>query len=170
MKRRIGAIKGKPIIEGGDTNLLTNNEILVQNNKIIVRKDNELKELGNSGSSDSGDTIDLDTIITGFYLGTKDLDSSYSYFIYDPKIDISEHIHKESNGVYTTDFQILYNLKGNNDSLIVTTNIDNLCFTQAWEGKSPAVQTEGWYLIPKVQNQQGSAIVDTILPAIIILH
>lgn len=41
MKRRIGTIKGKPIIEGGDTNILTNNEILVQNNKIIVRKDNE---------------------------------------------------------------------------------------------------------------------------------
>lgn len=170
MKRRIGAIKGKPIIEGGDTNILTNNEILVQNNKIIVRKDNELKELGNSSSSDSGDTIDLDTIITGFYLGTHDLDSSYTYFTYNPKINISEHIHKESNGVYTTDFQTLYNLKGSNDSLIITTNIDNLCFAQDWEVKSPAVQTEGWYLIPKVQNQQRDATVDTILPAIIILH
>lgn len=51
MKRRIGTIKGKPIIEGGRTNILTNNEILVKNNKIIVRKDNELKELGNSESS-----------------------------------------------------------------------------------------------------------------------
>lgn len=51
MKKRIGTIKGKPIIEGGDTNILTNDEILVQNNKIIVRKDNELKELGNSESS-----------------------------------------------------------------------------------------------------------------------
>ena len=51
MKKRIGTIKGKSIIEGGDTNILTNNEILVQNNKIIVRKDNELRELGNSESS-----------------------------------------------------------------------------------------------------------------------
>lgn len=51
MKRRIGTLKGKPIIEGGDTNILTNKEILVQNNKIIVRKDNELKELGNNESS-----------------------------------------------------------------------------------------------------------------------
>lgn len=170
MKRRIGTIKGKPIIEGGDTNILTNNEILVQNNKIIVIKDNELKELGNSSSSDSGDTIDLDTIITGFYLGTRDLDSSYSYFIYDPKIDISEYIHKESNGVYTTDFQTLYNLKGSNDSLIVTTNINNLCFAQSWEKKSHVAQTEGWYLIPIAQKQQYDVTVDTILPVIIILH
>lgn len=174
MKRRIGTIKGKPIIEGGGVNTLTDNEILVENNKIIYRENGELKQLGNSGSSDSdggGDsTIDLDTIITGFYLGTQEFDSSYSFQTYTPNVDISKYIHKESNGIYTTDYQTLYNLKGSNDYLIVTTNIDNCCFVQSWTESSPAAQGEGWYLIPKDQNQQYDAIVDTILPAIIILH
>ncbi len=146
---------------------------MVENNKIIYRENGELKQLGNSGSSDdssSDSTIDLDTIITDFYLGTYEFDSTYSFQTYTPNVNISKYIHKESNGVYTTDYQTLYNLKGDNDYIIVTTNIDKCCFVQSWVELSPVAQGEGWYLIPKNQNQQYDAIVDTILPAIIILH
>ena len=48
MKKRIGAIKGKPIVEGCNFNTLTNNEILVEDNKIIYRENGKLKELGNN--------------------------------------------------------------------------------------------------------------------------
>ena len=170
MKRRIGTIKGKPIIKGGGTNTLADNEILVENNKIIVRENGQLKELCNNSSSDSDSTIDLDTIITGFYLGTKDLDSSYSYEIVNPKIDISEHIHKESNGVYITDFQTLYNLKGSNNLIIITTNIDNCCFTQFWTNMFETISRGYWYLYPEKQNHQYEVTMDTLLPAIIISY
>lgn len=53
MKKRIGAIKGKPIVEGCNFNTITNNEILVENNKIIYRENGELKELSNNNNNNN---------------------------------------------------------------------------------------------------------------------
>lgn len=101
MKRRIGTIKGKPIIEGGDTNILTNNEILVQNNKIIARKDNELKELGNNNNSNSSFGRLFPSDITSIEQQTFTMDN-YAMPAFDKTYDISFLInYSEELGVFT---------------------------------------------------------------------
>lgn len=103
MKRRIGTIKGKPIIEGGNTNILTNNEILVQNNKIIVRKDNELKELGNSNSSNNSDSSSS-RVLPSDIISIKQLTyttNSYADAVFDKDYDISSLInYSEELGIF----------------------------------------------------------------------
>ena len=176
--KRIGTLNGKPVVQC-DENLLKKNTILYKENngkiELSEREDSgkidNITQGNNSDNDSSSDnTIDLDTVITGFYLGTLELDSSYTYDVYTPKIDISEYIHKESNGVYNTDFQTLYNLKGNNNTLIITTNIDNLCFIQDWTGMLNTTNKNYWYLYPSRQYQQYDVTVDTLLPAIIISY
>ena len=176
--KRIGTLNGKPVVQC-DENLLKKNTILYKENngkiELSEREDSgkidNITQGNNSDNDSSSDnTIDLDTVITGFYLGTLELDSSYTYNVYTPKIDISEYIHKESNGVYTTDFQTLYNLKGNNNTLIITTNIDNLCFIQDWTKMLNTTNKNYWYLYPNRQYQQYDVTVDTLLPAIIISY
>ena len=151
MKRRIGAIKGKPIIEGGDTNLLTNNEILVQNNKIIVRKDNELKELGNNESSTNFSyrflPEDIETIKQNIYTENNYGDPQLS-----EEYDITDLI-KYSNelGVFTiskTDYDKLVTRASSSSSLygdfyfyIKTYDINNFAVEYAPTGNSNVKKT-----------------------------
>lgn len=50
MKKRIGTIKGKPIVEGGGINTLKNNEVLVEGSNIKIKENNKIKDLGSSSS------------------------------------------------------------------------------------------------------------------------
>lgn len=53
MKKRIGTIKGKPIVEGGGINTLKNNEVLVEGSNIKIKENNKIKDLGSSSSKQS---------------------------------------------------------------------------------------------------------------------
>ena len=101
------------------------------------------------GGGDSEDgLVDFNNIITGFYLGSLELDSSYTWEIYTPKINIDQYVQNIENGIYLTNFNNLYNLKGSNSEIIFTTNIDNCVFVADWiKSQSPPITS--WYLIPK---------------------
>lgn len=51
MKKRIGTVKGKPIVEGGGINTLKNNEVLVEGSNIKIKENNQIKDLGGSSSN-----------------------------------------------------------------------------------------------------------------------
>lgn len=105
MKRRIGTIKDKVIVEGGGTNLLTSNEVLIENNKIITRENGKLKELGNSNSSDSKNS-NTTNLVTDFALGNLVWDSSYTYQEYQISNDLNPFFKKdESTGIWTFDYK-----------------------------------------------------------------
>lgn len=100
MKRRIGTIKGKSIINGGGTNTLADNEVLVENNKIIVRENGKLKELGNSNSSDSSSSRILPSDIISIEQLTCTM-NSYGDPVFDKNYDISSLInYSEELGVF----------------------------------------------------------------------
>lgn len=103
MKRRIGAIKGKPIVEGCDFNTITNNEILVENSKIIYRENGELKELGNNNdnnNSSSSSSRVLPEEIGSIKQYTYTLDN-YANIIGDKTYDITSLItYSEELGVF----------------------------------------------------------------------
>lgn len=118
------------------------------------------------GDSEDG-LVDFNNIITGFYLGSLELDSSYTWEIYTPKINIDQYVQNIRNGIYLTNFNNLYNLKGSNSEIIFTTNIDNCVFATDWiKSQSPPITS--WYLIPKQKNQQDSLKFNGNLPAIIL--
>ena len=102
MKRRIGTIKGKPIIKGGGTNTLADNEILVENTKILVRENGQLKELcnneGNNSNSSSSRILPSDIISIKQFTYTMD---SYGDSKPDKEYDISSLInYSEELGVF----------------------------------------------------------------------
>lgn len=105
MKRRIGTIKGKPIIEGGGVNTLTDNEILVENNKIIYREDGKLKELGNNNNNDNNNSSSSSSRVLPEEIGsieqyTYTLDN-YANVIGDKTYDITSLItYSEELGVF----------------------------------------------------------------------
>lgn len=102
-KKRIGTIKGKPIIEGGDTNILTNNEILVQNNKIIVRENEGLIEIGNNESNNNNST---DNLVENFVWADYGWDPSYTYQVWRTSSSITSFFKKdESTGIWTFDYK-----------------------------------------------------------------
>lgn len=123
-------------------------------------------DVGNEGVG-SNNLVNFDDIITGFYLGTRGLDSTYTYYIYTPEINIEQYVQNVENGIYLTNFKNLYDLKGNNDEIIFTTNIDNCIFVANWT-ESMISPIKCWYLIPKGKNTQHSFEFNGNLPAIIL--
>lgn len=122
----------------------------------------------NEDVGDSEDSlVDFNNIITGFYLGSLELDSSYTWEIYTPKINIDQYVQNIGNGIYLTNFNNLYNLKGSNEEIIFTTNIDNCVFVADWI-RSQSAPITSWYLIPKQKDQQYSFKFNGNLPAIIL--
>lgn len=95
------------------------------------------------------------------------MDSTYTYYIYTPEINIEQYVQNVENGIYLTNFKNLYDLKGNNDEIIFTTNIDNCVFVANWT-ESMVSPIKCWYLIPKGKNTQHSFEFNGNLPAIIL--
>ena len=130
--------------------------------------DNKWNKIDINEGGDSEDSlVDFNNIITGFYLGSLELDSSYTWEIYTPKINIDQYVQNIGNGIYLTNFNNLYNLKGDNNNIIFTTNIDNCVFVADWIVSQSSPITS-WYLIPKQKNQQDSFKFNGNLPAIIL--
>ena len=121
----------------------------------------------NEGGDSEDSLVDFNNIITGFYLGSLELDSSYTWEIYTPKINIDQYVQNIGNGIYLTNFNNLYNLKGDNNEIIFTTNIDNCVFVADWIVSQSSPITS-WYLIPKAKNDQDSFKFNGNLPAIIL--
>ena len=68
----------------------------------------------------------FDDIITWFYKGDKDWDSTYTYEEYKLTNDISNLIKKESNGIYAANINKINQVSGS--YIIATTNIDDIVF------------------------------------------
>ena len=81
-------------------------------------------ETGVSGSET--EETNFDNIITGFYKGDRDWDSTYTYEEYKLTNDVSNLIKKESNGIYAVNRNKINQVNGS--YIIATTNIDDIVF------------------------------------------
>lgn len=72
MKHRIGKVKNKVVVEGGGTNTLRNNEVLVEGNAIKIKENGQVSNISGSsgGGGDRGNYI---------YCIVKDLNTIFNY-------------------------------------------------------------------------------------------
>lgn len=83
-------------------------------------------EISEGGGSSEVEEPNFDNIITGFYKGDKDWNSTYTYEEYKLTNDISNLIKKESNGIYAVNQNKINQVNGS--YIIATTNIDDIVF------------------------------------------
>lgn len=90
MKHRIGKVKNKVVVEGGGTNTLRNNEVLVEGNAIKIKENGQVSNISGSsgGGGDRGNYI---------YCIVKDLNTIFNY---DDLLSILKSYLIHSNNFY----------------------------------------------------------------------
>ena len=60
------------------------------------------------GGDSEDSLVDFNNIITGFYLGSLELDSSYTWEIYTLKINIDQYVQNIGNGIYLGKWKVYF--------------------------------------------------------------
>lgn len=62
MKHRIGKVKNKVVVEGGGTNTLRNNEVLVEGNAIKIKENGQVSNISGGSSNINNNVIYIKTL------------------------------------------------------------------------------------------------------------